>query len=66
MKYLEDELKPLKYFVRDAVIVFACSFAVSYGCFSFDNSITDFFNVITNNKTIYTAATEIFSDPPGF
>jgi hypothetical protein len=30
MKYIEDDMKPLKYFVRDAIMVFASSFVVCY------------------------------------
>lgn len=66
MKYLENELKPLKFFVRDAMIVFSSSIVATYACFHLDSSITDFFNVITENKNLSIASTEIFTDAPGF
>ena len=67
MKYLENgELKPLKYFVRDAVIVFSSSLVTTYTCMHLDGSITNFFNLLTDTKTINIAATEIFTDMPGF
>jgi hypothetical protein len=66
MKYLENELKPLKFFVRDALIVFSSSLVVTYGCFHLDGSITDFFNVMTKNKSLNIGSTEIFTDAPGF
>jgi hypothetical protein len=33
MKYLEEEIKPLKYIVRDAVMVFTSAFASAAGVF---------------------------------
>jgi len=66
MKYLENELKPLKFFVRDAIIVFSSSIVATYVCFHLDSSITDFFNVITESKNLSVASTEIFTDAPGF
>jgi hypothetical protein len=66
MKYLDKELKPLKFLVRDAVIVFVCSLAAAIFVFNMDGSITDFFNVLTDTKTLNTATTQIFTDEPGF
>lgn len=66
MKYLDKELKPLKFLVRDAVIVFVCSLAAALFVFNMDGSITDFFNVLTDTKTLNTATTQIFTDEPGF
>jgi multisubunit Na+/H+ antiporter MnhB subunit len=66
MKYLDKELKPLKFLVRDAVIVFVCSLAAAVFVFNMDGSITDFFNVLTDTKTLNTATTQIFTDEPGF
>lgn len=67
MKYLENDLKPLKFYVRDAFIVFSSSLIATYVCFHLDSSITDFFNVITENKSFNTGGvTEIFTDAPGF
>lgn len=66
MKYLEKEFKPLKYIVRDAVIVFSSSLGAAYGFFYMKGSISDFFNIVTENKTLNMEATQIFTDTPGF
>jgi len=66
MKYLDKEFKPLKFLVRDAVMVFVCSITASFFVFNMDASITDFFNVLTDTKTLNTATTQIFTDEPGF
>ena len=66
MKYLEKEMKPMKEIVRDGVIVFVSTVVASYGFMYANNSITDFLNVITENKVMNTEATQIFTDSPGF
>jgi multisubunit Na+/H+ antiporter MnhB subunit len=66
MKYLDKEFKPLKFLLRDAVMVFVCSLAAALFVFNMDGSITDFFNVLTDTKTLNTATTQIFTDEPGF
>jgi len=66
MKYLEQEFKPLKYIVRDAVIVFSSALTASYGFFYMKGSINDFFNIVTENKTLNMETTQIFTDTPGF
>ena len=66
MKYLEKEWKPLKFVVRDAIIVFICGSIASFVFIHLDSSISDFFNVVTDNKTLNTNAVQIFTDAPGF
>lgn len=66
MKYLEKEMKPLKEIVRDGVIVFVSTIVSLYVFMFSNNSITDFFNVITENKVMNAEATQIFTDSPGF
>ena len=66
MKYLEKEMKPIKFIVRDGVIVFVSTVLASYGYHYYNNSVTDFFNVITENKVMNAEATQIFTDSPGF
>ena len=66
MKYLEKEFKPLKYIVRDAAIVFGSALAAAYGFFYMNGSISDFFNIVTENKTLNMETTQIFTDTPGF
>jgi len=66
MKFIHDELKPLKEVVRDAIIVMMCTIAATTVVFNMDSSIFEFFNVVTENKTINPSNTEIFTDTPGF
>jgi len=66
MKYIEKELKPLKYIVRDAVAVFICSLVASYSYFYMNDSFTDFMNVVTENKSLNLDSTQIFTDTPNF
>ena len=66
MKYLEEEIKPLKYIVRDAVMVFTSAFASAAGVFYMKHSFTDFLNIVTENKVLQPDATLIFTDAPGF
>ena len=67
-KYLDKngDKKPLKLIVRDVIIVFASSMAAAFVYFTFQNSIRDFFNIVTETPTLNTATTQIFTDAPGF
>jgi hypothetical protein len=66
MKYIDKEIKPMKLFIRDAIIVFVSTLLCCYLFFSYDSYITDFFNVVTDNKIINPANTQVFTDVPGF
>jgi hypothetical protein len=66
MKFVDKEWKPLKTIIRDAVIVFVCSLVGSVLLFQIDGSVTDFLNVVTDNKSFNMANTQIFTDAPGF
>lgn len=66
MRYLEKEKKPLKFIVRDTIIVFLSSTVASFSFFYLENYISDFFNIVTETKTLNTNATQIFTDAPGF
>ena len=66
MKYLEKEWKPLKHLVRDAIIVFACTALGSFVYFHMDGSVTDFLNIVTENKALNVASPQVFTDDPGF
>lgn len=67
MKFVEKQMKPIKFIVRDAIIVFICGAAASFICFNVDGKIMDFLNVMTDTKTAPVGgATEIFTDTPGF
>uniref|UniRef100_A0A6C0JH29 Uncharacterized protein n=1 Tax=viral metagenome TaxID=1070528 RepID=A0A6C0JH29_9ZZZZ len=66
MKFVDKEWKPIKMIIRDAVGVFVCSMVGSFMLFNADSSITDFLNIVTDNKSFNMSATEIFTDAPGF
>lgn len=66
MKYLEKEWKPLKFIVRDCLVVFISSCIAAIIFFHLDIYIHDFFNVVTDTKTFNSNATQIFTDAPGF
>jgi hypothetical protein len=66
LKYLEKDTKPLKFFVRDAIIVFLSGLVSTFSFFHLENYISDFFNIVTETKTLNTNATQIFTDSPGF
>jgi hypothetical protein len=65
-KYLDKEWKPLKYFVRDAIIVLISAGLGSFIFFQNSNTISELFNVVTETKTLNSATTQIFTDAPGF
>lgn len=68
MKFVEKEkeMKPLKFFVRDAVIVFSSALIASFIYFHLNSSMTDLMNTVTETKVLRTGATEVFTDVPGF
>lgn len=66
MRYLDKEKKPLKFIVRDTIIVFLSSVVATLSFFYLENYISDFFNIVTETKTLNTNATQIFTDAPGF
>ena len=65
-KYLDKEWKPLKYFVRDAILVFSSSLVATYVIMNLDNSMSELFNVVTDSNIMNASATQIFTDDPGF
>lgn len=68
MKFIDKEMKPLKFVVRDAAVVFLCSAVGVFGVLNMKTTITDFFNVVTESKVADVASsnTQIFTDAPGF
>lgn len=69
MKYIEKEAKPLKYIIRDALIVFLITAIVFFIYMNFSNKIYEFFNIVLDNKTMpisMNQAPEIFTDMPEF
>ena len=66
MKYIDKEIKPLKYFVRDAIMVFSSSIACVYVLLQYDKYINDVFAVVTDTKIFSPENTTIFTGEPGF
>ena len=61
-----DEIKPLKYFVRDVVLVFACTTVGALVFFQMNGGLGELLNVITDTKVIQNGSPQIFTDQPGF
>ena len=59
-------MKPLKELMRDTLIVLMCSAISCFFYFSFSENITGLINVVTDNKVVTPATTQIFTDEPGF
>lgn len=66
MKYLDKQLKPLKNIIRDAFMVFVSTLVGVYAFSLFGGSVQEFFNIVTESKTLNAAATQVFTDVPGF
>ena len=66
MKYVSKEWKPLKTVIRDAVVVFLASLSTIFVYLTTNGTMTDFFNIVTDNKTLNPSATEVFTGEPEF
>ena len=66
MKYISKEWKPLKTIIRDAVVVFISGVAAIFAFNVSNGSMTDFFNIVTDNTVLNPSATEVFTGEPGF
>jgi len=68
MRFIEKEKepKPLKFMVRDALIVFMSAIVGVYMYEQFDGSISGLMNTVTETKVLNTGSTEVFTDTPGF
>tara|TARA_Y200000002_G_scaffold24269_2_gene18332 strand:- start:1070 stop:1336 length:267 start_codon:yes stop_codon:yes gene_type:complete len=66
MKYIDKEFKPLKNVIRDTVYVFISGFICLFVFFSFNGSINNFMDVITNTKNNDLKQTEVFTGEPEF
>lgn len=66
MKYVSKQWTPLKYVIRDAVMVFGSAFTGLFVFFQINGSINDFLNVVTEGKALNLNTTQIFTDEPGF
>jgi hypothetical protein len=66
MKFIDKQMKPLKYVIRDAVFVLISSFSAIYIVLYSNQNISEFFNVVTSTKSLNPATTQVFTDAPGF
>jgi RsiW-degrading membrane proteinase PrsW (M82 family) len=68
MRFIEkdQEPKPMKFIVRDALIVFMSVMVSVYVYEQFDSSLNGLLNTVTETKVLNTANTEVFTDTPGF
>ena len=68
MKFIEKKMKPLKFVVRDSIIVFVCALITgSLYDGGFESKMTEFMNTITEAKVLPTGATtDIFTGVPEF
>ena len=66
MKFVEKEMKPVKYIVRDAILVMFSSIIIQFVFSSLGNNVSEFFQIITNSKSIEPVAPTVFTDSPGF
>lgn len=67
MKYIDKEPKPMKYMVRDTIVVFMITCVSMYLYGTYFSTIQDFMSMVTSTKTVPTYVTpEIFTDNPGF
>jgi len=68
IKLLEKpkEMKPLKFFVRDVVLVFVSASIGAFIYMNMNEQIGEFFNVITDTKVLSGGPAPVFTDAPGF
>ena len=68
MRFIDKkkEMKPLKYFVRDAIIVFISVIIAVYAYDHLSGTISDLMNTVTETKILDTKTKEVFTDVPGF
>ena len=66
MKYIDKEWKPIKHLVRDSLIVFITSFLGVFIYLRGQGTVTDFVNVITENKSLDLKGTQVFTGDPEF
>lgn len=62
----QKEMKPLKYFVRDMVLVFVSSLIAGFFFFKANRQISEFVNTITDAKVMSDGQAQVFTDTPGF
>tara|TARA_A100001388_G_C28377432_1_gene315331 strand:+ start:16 stop:282 length:267 start_codon:yes stop_codon:yes gene_type:complete len=66
MKFIEQEMKPLKDVVRDLVMVFGSAIFGGYVFLMNGKYLDEMFAVIMNTKTLNSETTQIFTGSPEF
>ena len=66
MKYVAKQWTPLKYVIRDAVMVFGSALLGLFVFFQINGTMNDFVNVVTDGKAMNLNTTQVFTDAPGF
>ena len=66
MKYITKQWTPLKYVIRDAIMVFGSAFMGLFLFFQINGTLNDFMNVVTDGKALNLNTTQVFTDEPGF
>ena len=66
MKYLENNLKPLRDIIRDLVMVFGASFVCAFGLINYQHKFDDFWSVVTNQSISPESTTQVFTGTPDF
>jgi len=66
MKYISKEWKPIKTIIRESLFVLVSSIISVVTFFLTNGKMSDFFNILTENKTLKPSATEVFTGEPGF
>ena len=66
MKFIDQEMVPLKNLVRDNIVVFSAALLASYGYLYTGSMFTNFMDYITENKIVEIQSPQIFTDKPAF
>ena len=66
MKYISKEWKPIRGVMRESLVVFVSSMISVVVFFLTNGRIGDFFDILTESKTLKPSATEVFTGEPGF
>jgi len=69
VKYIQKEEeynKGIKEYVRDGIIIYLSTILSAYFYFTFEKTILEFFNVVTDNKNVIMEKVEVFTDSPNF
>lgn len=67
MKYIENEMLPMKLLAREVMMVAVCSFGVLYVFFEYKGKFSEWFGLSTIHGSVnILKPPEIFTDNPGF